>query len=279
MRQIQYDVGNGIHLAADIGGDSSSPTVLLLHGGGQTRHSWKNAAERLVTAGYQAVSLDLRGHGESAWSTDQDYRLDVFVEDLRAVLDTLEQPATLVGASLGGLTSLLAIGEAGLAASGLVLVDVVPRIEAKGAAQIRSFMQSAPEGFANLEEAADAVAAYLPHRPRPTDLSGLQRNLRMNEHGRWRWHYDPAISTPDNRPSAQRAERLESAAANVRVPTLLIRGSASQVVSEEGARQLLTLIPHAQFVCVSGADHMVAGDANDAFNDALLEFLQGAVQI
>ncbi|MDX1369580.1 alpha/beta hydrolase [Pseudomonas sp.] len=277
MHKIRFKGAAGISLAADVGGDPNRQPVVLLHGGGQTRHSWKNAAQRLIDYGYHTVSLDLRGHGDSDWSHDQDYSLDVFVADLREVLKTLRRPPVLVGASLGGLTSLLTIGEARQPARGLVLVDVVPRIEADGAEEIQRFMQAAPNGFANLQEAADAVTAYLPHRQRPTDFAGLERNLRLGLDGRYRWHYDPALTAQHNRRS-RHPERLEAAASEVGIPTLLIRGSASRLVSEKGVKQLLELIPHAQLVNVAGAQHMVAGDRNDVFNDALLDFLSNSVE-
>lgn len=278
MRKIRLKGAAGISLAADVGGDPNRQPVVLLHGGGQTRHSWKNAAQRLIDYGYYTVSLDLRGHGDSEWSHDQDYSLDVFVADLREVLKPLRRPPVLVGASLGGLASLLTVGEARQPAHGLVLVDVVPRIEADGAEEIRQFMQAAPNGFANLQEAADAVAAYLPHRQRPTDLTGLERNLRLGSDGRYRWHYDPALTSQHNSHNRQQPVRLEAAASAVDIPTLLIRGSASRLVSEQGVKQLLELIPHAQLVNVAGAQHMVAGDRNDIFNDALLDFLSRSVE-
>ncbi|AOE86715.1 alpha/beta fold hydrolase [Pseudomonas sp. TCU-HL1] len=277
MRKMRFKGAAGVSLAADVGGDPDRQPVVLLHGGGQTRHSWKNTAQRLVDRGYHTVSLDLRGHGDSDWSHDQDYSLDLFVADLREVLGTLRRPPVLVGASLGGLTSLLAIGEARQPARGLVLVDVVPRIEAEGAAEILRFMQAAPNGFENLQEAADAVSAYLPHRQRPTDFAGLERNLRLCADGRYRWHYDPAFTSPDNQ-RTRHAERLEAAASGVGIPTLLIRGGASRLVSEKGVKQLLAQIPHARLANVAGADHMVAGDSNDAFNDALFDFLSNSVE-
>ena len=186
----------------------------------------------------------------------------------------------LIGASLGGLSSLVAIAEApagASVASGLVMVDVAPRLEEKGIERIAEFMLGNLDGFASLEEVADAVAAYNPHRPRPTDLSGLRKNVRLRDDGRWYWHWDPAFllgGRQDEPRSVRNEDRLEDAARALTVPTLLVRGRQSDVLSAEGARQTLELIPHARLVDVGGAGHMVAGDRNDAFNDAVIEFLQ-----
>ncbi|MCC6643100.1 MAG: alpha/beta hydrolase [Deltaproteobacteria bacterium] len=262
-------------LAADAWGDPEAEAVVFLHGGGQTRHAWGDTARELAERGWYAVSLDLRGHGESDWSPDGSYRLDAFVEDLRAVLGGLGRPATLVGASLGGMTALVAAGEEPRSdVRALVLVDIAPRMERSGALRIVSFMLARPEGFASLEEAADAVAAYQPHRERPRDTRGLEKNLRLGPDGRWRWHWDPRFLMGVGVPHAgQTPNRLDEAARALAVPTLLVRGRLSDLLSEEGARHFLDLVPHARFADVSGAGHMVAGDRNDLFTRAVVDFL------
>jgi pimeloyl-ACP methyl ester carboxylesterase len=269
-----------VDLAADAWGDPDDPTVLLLHGGGQTRHAWGRTAKAVASRGWRAVAVDLRGHGDSGWSPDGVYGLDRFVNDVRCIVAGVSEPPVLVGASLGGLASLVAMGEAPpVAARALVLVDVAPRMEEDGVDRIRAFMTSAPDGFASLDDAADAVASYLPHRRRPDDLTGLRKNLRRRPDGRWMWHWDPAFihtgaEAPRSNDFADTA-RLAAAARSITVPTLLIRGGVSDVVSVDGARELKELIPHAELVDVAGAGHMVAGDRNDRFSAAVLAFLEG----
>lgn len=274
---------NGLRLAADVGGPDDGPTVVLLHGGGQTRHSWAGTWRVLVDAGWHAWSLDLRGHGESDWSEDGDYSLDAFAGDIVAVTDTLPTPPILVGASLGGLTSLVAVTEAPdpeQVARALVLVDVAHRVEVAGRERIGAFMTGNIDGFASLEEAADAIAAYNPHRPRPTDLSGLAKNLRQRPDGRWVWHWDPRFvmgkfgSADETRASVIDPHRLEAAVDALRLPALLVRGRSSDLLSEEGAQDFLARVPHAEFADVAGAGHMVAGDRNEVFNRAILDFLE-----
>jgi len=270
-----------LELAADIQGRRSAPPVLLLHGGGQTRHAWGGTTRALVDVGFLVVTLDQRGHGESDWAADADYTLDAYVADLRAVLAQLDRPAALVGASLGGVASLLAAGEPPAApCSALVLVDITPRIDAAGRERIGRFMNSHREGFASIEEAADAVARYLPHRPRPADVSGLARNLRVEEDGRYHWHWDPAFirsNWPPRQYHARLPERMEAAAAAVTAPMLLVRGARSEIVTEEAAEAFRRLAPTAEYVDVAGAAHMVAGDRNDAFTAAVVDFLRRRV--
>lgn len=273
---------DGLQLAADLGGPEGGPTVMLLHGGGQTRHSWAGTWRVLVDAGWRTWSVDLRGHGESGWSPVGDYSLDGFAEDVAAIASGLAQPPVLVGASLGGLSSMVAIAESAeqeRTARALVLVDVAHRIEVEGRERIGAFMTGHMDGFASLDEAADAIAAYNPNRPRPTDLSGLAKNLRQRDDGRWVWHWDPAFvngkfgSADETRSSVVDPGRLTKAADALQVPTLLVRGRRSDLLSEEGVEDFLARVPHAEFADVAGAGHMVAGDRNEIFNQAILEFL------
>jgi non-heme chloroperoxidase len=267
---------DGLQLAADAWGEGPR-AVVLLHGGGQTRHAWGGTAAALAAEGWHALALDLRGHGDSEWAADANYTMNAFIGDLLAVIATLGRPTVVVGASLGGLIALLTQGEAAVPPfAGLVLVDIAARMEVEGAGRIRSFMLSRPEGFESLEEAAEAVAAFAPNRPRPADPSGLARNLRRDPQGRYRWHWDPQFMTGPRPPAdVVNTARLEAAARALRGPTLLVRGRSSDVLSEEGAREFLALAPHARYADVSGAGHMVAGDRNDAFTTAVAEFLRG----
>lgn len=277
MRRHTYIGHGGVALAANVGGDPGHPPVILLHGGGQTRHSWAGAAAALVGRGYHVISFDARGHGESDWSPDGQYQIDHYVADLQGIARTLPSAPAFIGASLGGLTSLIAVGEAPAEfARALVLVDIVPQVKPEGVERILSFMTAYPQGFASLEEAADAVAAYLPHRPRPRDYSGLQKNLRRGPDERLYWHWDPRLMADGARADVQRLQqRLEAAASKVRVPTLVLRGEHSEIVSADGVDALLALMPGARAADVGGARHMVAGDENNAFNAAVLGFLDG----
>src|SRR5882757_5669934 len=263
-----------VNLVGDVGGNPLGQPIILLHGGGQTRHSWGRAALELAARGYYVAALDLRGHGDSDWAPDANYSIDAQVGDVHAVIGQLPRPPVLIGASMRGLISLAAAGEAReQSVRALVLVDVTPKVDPDGRARIIGFMRDRPDGFTSVEEAADAIAAYLPHRPRPKDLSGLHRNLRLRADGRWYWHWDPrffATFEPDHEAAV---ERYTAAARNVCVPTLLVRGSKSELVTPDNVKHFREAIPHAEYADVTDAAHMIAGDRNDAFNAVVLEFL------
>jgi pimeloyl-ACP methyl ester carboxylesterase len=273
-----FTAPDGVELRADVapGATPGSPAVVLLHGGGQTRHSWGKAARTLAARGYAIVNLDSRGHGDSGWSRDGRYSLEVLARDLPPLLRTLPSRVALVGASMGGGAALVYVGsELAPPVSALVLVDVVPRMEMAGAQKIRAFMRAHPEGFATLEEAADAISAYYPHRPRPKDIGGLRKNLRERPDGRLRWHWDPhVIDGPHTVEPPTFSDALASASRNVRIPTLLVRGLESDIVGEAGVASLRADMPQLEVLDIAGAGHMVAGDRNDVFNAGILAFLE-----
>jgi pimeloyl-ACP methyl ester carboxylesterase len=283
IEAVRIDIAAGdVVLAADAFGDPSASPVVLLHGGGQTRHSWRATGRELADAGWYAISVDLRGHGQSGWSPDGRYSLDRFANDVVSIVGDLTRPPVLVGASLGGNASLAALGHFPELALGLVLVDVSPFLQPNGAQRIRAFMTSRPDGFASLAEVADAIAEYVPHRPRPKTLDGLRKNLREVD-GRFFWHWDPAFLTTATDQVVQRDNlidpaRLGAAAMALRIPTLLIRGGKSDVLSVDDARRFLQLVPHAEFFNVADAHHMVAGDDNKVFDSVLGDYLDRRIR-
>jgi pimeloyl-ACP methyl ester carboxylesterase len=276
MSAVTFEVQSrdGLKLAGHELGQPGDPLVLFLHGGGQTRFAWDATLRVIAKAGWHAVAMDLRGHGESDWALDGDYRLDAIAADIAAYVDASPQPPVLVGASLGGLASLYYASTPGARARALVLVDVTIAIEPQGAQRIRDFMLARPDGFSSLEEAAEAVTAYSNGRHRAARREGLLKNLRQGDDGRYRWHWDPRFLTGPMAVNALPSQPdLERRARSIGLPVLLVRGLTSDVVSDRGVEHLLGVLPHAQVVDVAGAGHMVAGDQNDRFAQEILRFL------
>lgn len=276
---VAFSGAGGITLIADewnrgVATTAGQPTVLMLHGGGQNRFSWKNTGQLLANEGFHVVAIDTRGHGDSDRAPAADYAVETLTADILQVLEAIGRPAVLIGASLGGLTGLLAAAHTGPArVTQLVLVDVVPRIERSGTQRIRDFMFSHLHGFGSLQEAANAVATYLPHRTEPRNPEGLKKNLRLRD-GRWYWHWDPTFLTNPGDDPELHVETFERAAIELTIPILLIRGRLSDVVSLAGVEDFLAKVPHAQFVELSDAGHTAAGDDNDAFTEAVVAFVK-----
>lgn len=275
---VEYQGVGGVTLVADewnrgVAEAAEHPTIVMLHGGGQNRFSWHKTGQILADQGYHVIALDTRGHGDSDRAPGADYAIETLAGDATAVIDAIGRPVVLIGASMGGLTGILVAEQAGpQRVRKLVLVDVVPRYEKDGSARIRDFMFGNIDGFDSLEQAADAVAAYLPHRAKPRSPDGLKKNLRLRD-GRWYWHWDPALLTKPSDDPTLRTEKLEAAAIGLQIPILLIRGKLSDVVSAEGVADFLAKVPGARLVELSDAGHTAAGDDNDAFSAAVVEFV------
>ena len=276
LQTIRIPIGDGLTIAADIAGPKGAPTVILGHGGGQTRHSWSKCELQLAQVGYFAINYDLRGHGDSDWSNDGEYTMEARADDLAHVAAAGSRPFALVGASMGGITALVAATQ-GLEPAAIVLVDIVPKMNMAGADKVRGFMGASPNGFASLEEAADAISAYYPDRPRPKDLSGLHKNLRMGDDGRYRWHWDPRMMSDMRGDPRRLLDIMDAADWTDRIPTLLVRGMKSDIVDDDGVEDLRRRIPALEVTDIRGAGHMVAGDRNDEFNVAVIEFLGRAM--
>jgi len=274
VRRADFRGAGDIVLAADAFGRVEDPCIVLLPGGGQTRFAWRRSAEAFAQSGYYVLSFDLRGHGESGWATD--YSIDAFAGDVVCIARQAPVDAVFVGASIGGIAALIAAGESREPlARALVLIDVVPRMPEAGLDRIRAFMSAGADGFASLEEAAALVRAHLPDRPSRSALA-LRNNLRTGKGGRLFWHWDPAFHAGSKRRAeAGMLRRMETATRGIGVPLLLVCGERSEVVDERAIAHLLQLLPDAKSVRVAGAGHMVAGDRNDAFAAAVLDFLAG----
>lgn len=276
LRTEQFAGAGGIRLSASIAGGPDRPLVLLAHGGGQTRQTWRSTMAALDRAGFSSIALDLRGHGESDWADEAHYRLSDFAEDLLAVSDSLKSRPHLIGASLGGLAGMTAEGDLSPGSfASLTLVDVTPTMNARGVTKIVDFMSAhAAQGFASPEDAAEAISDYLPHRPRRGPSEGLKNYLRHCEDGRYRWHWDPGfLSQIEVRRMIDHA-RLHAAAENLTLPLHLIRGGASDLISREAADAFRRSLPHMAYTDVAGAGHMVVGDDNGVFSQSIVEFLR-----
>ena len=278
-----FKVSEDREIIASEWGDNVNPLVIMLHGGGQTRHSWKGVAAKIANLGFHVIAHDLRGHGESFWDDDGDYTFDAHRDDLVRIIQQLGKKANLVGASLGGMISLSLAGheEENKHCSGLVMVDIGMRPNDEGSDRIVEFMRSGAKGFASVEEAADAVSGYLPHRERPKDISGLKKNLRLKEDGRYYWHWDPLFLTDRTGMGEVREERfkqLENSAKRIAVPTLLVQGALSDILTDKEKEEFLNAVPHARFAEIQQATHMVVGDKNDIFAEAIVDFLSEHIE-
>ena len=274
---MEFKLRSGLSIVASSWGSELDPLVILMHGGGQTRHAWGNTGEVLGLSGFHVLAIDLRGHGDSDWHPDGDYSIDAYKADLVSILNQLGKPASIVGASLGGMVAFSLAGdlENRELVNALVMVDIGLYPNEKGSDQIINFMQSGNKGFASLEEASEVISGYLPHRKKPKDNTGLEKNLRLKEDGRYYWHWDPKfIKGRTAKKEVDQKAINKQVAKNIKVPTLLIRGALSNVVTQDEVDDFLLALPHAEFEEIEKAAHMIAGDRNDIFAASAIDFLK-----
>lgn len=266
-------------------GRRDAPAVTCLHGGGQTAYMWEDLGSVLGTR-YALIAPDLPGHGDS------DLDLGVaggvsgldrrrLADGVEAVLDAFGVDETvLVGASLGGITALTLAAASPSRVAGIVLVDIGHRLEDEGVQRIVEFM-TAHESFASLEEASVAVAQYLPNR-KTADPQRLKRNLRQRSDGRWVWKHAlgrrlrAAIdegATFDGGGWRQLVAGMDTEIAGLDCPVLVLRGGASDVLSDEGAKEVAELIPDARLATVESAGHHAAGDNPHTTTRLVADFL------
>lgn len=269
-------VSGGVDIAVEKAGPEDAPIVVLLHGGGQTRRSWLRTVSALLREGYAVVSFDARGHGESDWAPDGDYSPAAQERDLKSIIAGYDASRiALVGASMGAITALFHASSETAAPAALVLVDMVLQPIPGSGRRLLDFMTGHSNGFATLADAAAAVDAFNPAREKGTDISRLLPNLRLGEDHRYRWHWDPRLFGDPEKPAPPEFGWLAGrVSGRVNAPTLLIRGDRSEVVDDAGVKHMRGLIPQLQTAVIKGAGHMVVGDSNHLFNDALVRFLK-----
>jgi pimeloyl-ACP methyl ester carboxylesterase len=258
-------------LVGDICNSSGGPTAILLHGGGQSRSSWRIATQRLGDAHYKACALDLRGHGDSDWSPNGDYRIER-VADLVSVIEDLGSPAVLIGASFGGHVSLVTAARHPFLVRALVLCDVTPWIEGEATKAMRSIMCAAAAGFASVQDAAnhiDEVRGF----PSNLDANRLRRHMRQDAEGRLYWRWDPQFFLSQDTQNENLTELLTAAAEKLKVPTLLIRAEHSEIVTPQQISKFARMVPHASTAEIAGARHTVSADDNEKYASLILEFL------
>ncbi len=272
---LNFEVDAGLQIKVTALGKTSDDLVILLHGGGQTRHAWGATSKKLSECGFYTLAIDLRGHGDSDWSPNGDYAIENFRDDLVSIIKQVGKPASLVGASLGGMISLSTAGDQNLReyCNALIMVDIGINPNEDGSNEILNFMRSGSNGFGSIEEASSAISRYLPHRQKPKDYSGLKKNLRLEHDGKYYWHWDPKFIDAISKEQIAYRKRSKNYGNSVRVPTLLIKGALSKVLTQQEVDDFLKTIPHTEFVEIDRAAHMIAGDRNDIFANSAISFL------
>ncbi len=250
-------------------GTAGLPSLVCLHGITQTAHSWDEIAPALART-HHVRALDQRGHGDSAWAADGDYRIDTQSRDVEAFLrDVVGGPAVLVALSMGGLNAMTLAARVPELVRALVVVDIAPQVERRGVEHIRQFV-TANDELDTFEEFVARAHAFNPRRSLENIRDRLRHNLRQLPNGRWTWKYDPRLRDPAR--AAGDIGSLWDRIATIGCPMLVVRGGESDVLAPETAERLAGLV-HAEVRTVAGAGHSVMGDNPAGFLAAVEPFL------
>jgi non-heme chloroperoxidase len=271
----RYVQANGLRFHYLDWGSLEKPPLVLLHGVGQTCHTWDLFAAAMADH-FHVMAFDQRGHGDTDWAADKDYSRASMVEDANAFTDALGlEHFFLTGMSMGGANSLAFTAKYPDKVEALVVVDVGPRVEPKGVKHIRDFMKNQRE-FDSLDQAAEVIHRFNPRRP----LEVIRKytvvyNLKQTPAGRWTWKYDTYFSDGQRKVDVKQMQaELSAAVKKIQCPTLLVKGGESDVFSLDGARDLQELIPGSEFALVPKAGHSVMGDNPQGFESAVRGFYE-----
>lgn len=256
----------------DWGAEGKRP-ILFLHGGALTAHTWDLCCLALRND-FHCMALDQRGHGDSDWAPDANYSIAAQRDDIKGFAETIGlDKFVLVGMSMGAINGLAYAIAYPETLSALVLIDAGPNVRRPGSSRIRNFVNGGAEP-SSLEAIIERALEFNPRRD-PTILRrSLMHNLRRQEDGNWVWKYDRRrFQAMGGDQHATERRSLADGLANVTCPTLVVRGSESDVFHDEDAERLATALPDARWVKIPKAGHTVQGDNPKDLVAALRDFL------
>lgn len=247
--------------------------LILLHGGTQTAHSWDLIALTLHNR-FDVLVPELRGHGDSDWSSEGHYKLSDYVGDLLAFLNRVgRSPVPLVGLSLGARIALAAAAARPEAVEKLALIDIgLTRRSNAGRERIQRFRQGSDE--LEFDQFVQLARQFNPRRSEEQLRASLRHHLRELPSGLWTWKYDRRFRTEGKTFTPDRKSSTAALAPKVQVPTLVVRGGDSDVTTADAARKLAEALPNGTFVEIPMAGHTVPGDNPLGFYEVLIRFIR-----
>ena len=264
---------NGIKLHYLDWGTVGKPVMVLLHGLRGHAHSWDDVSAAMCRD-FHVLAVDQRGRGDSDWAPGGDYSTEAFVGDLAAFSEALGLDSfLLVGHSMGGRNSMAFTAQYPAKVQKLIIVDIGPVIDPKGAERIAREVREVPEEFDSFEE----VEEHMSEQNRFAADSVLRRRLQYATkelpNGKFGWRYDLAIREHRRQGTAVPAPDLWPALKQITCPTLIVRGAETDTLGAEAARQMEEALIQGKLVEVPRAGHMVFEDNPDDFISQLTSFL------
>jgi pimeloyl-ACP methyl ester carboxylesterase len=252
----------------DWGGDG--PPLLALHGAAAHVHWWDPVAP-LLARRLRVLALDWRGHGRSDWSRPPAYRSEDLAGDVLGVIERLGlADVVLAGHSMGGHAALAFAAWHPAALGRLIVLDARPAVNA---ARLRARQARAARRRLDFPTRAAALARFRLSPPETTAAAPLvravaARGIRRLDSGRFAYRFDPQYE------QARVPVRAWPLLGRIRVPTLIVRGERSTVLSRPVAERMRAAIPQARLEEIPGAYHHLTLDAPETLAQRLLAWLR-----
>jgi pimeloyl-ACP methyl ester carboxylesterase len=270
--QDTYLTVNGLRLHYLDWGNAAAPPMLLLHGFSGHGHTWDTFAQAMCER-FHVLALDQRGFGDSAWAPDHAYTERDHAADVRGLYDALQlAPMVLIGLSMGGRNAMAYTAQHPHTVARLVIVDIGPDIDPRGAERVRRVAAEAPEEFVSVDAVIDYLRQYQTHAAEAALRHRVIHGVKQLPNGKYTWKYDPFFRQQRRQGQPQRAD-LWPMMQQITVPTLIVRGSASDVFAPATAQRMQATIPDCQLVEIPGAGHSIPAEAPAAFEKVVREFL------
>lgn len=255
--QSTFLIVNGLRMHYLDWGYPSALPVVCVHGYTSSAQAFA-APARHFQGRFHIIALDVRGHGESAWSPTEAYQYHDQISDLAGFVDQLglEQFA-LIGTSMGGIIAMAYAGAHPERLLRLVINDIGPDAEV-GSQRITQMVGDRPEEFASLEDAIAYRRLVSPITARRSDEDQRELALgvlRQQPDGRWVWKMDPAYIRQRVQQGPPLRPALWPALQRIPCPTLVVWGRESDVLSEAQARRMVDILPQAELVAVPSVGH------------------------
>lgn len=265
---------NGLDLHyLDFGGDGA--LLVFIHGLSGNAHNFDPVAPRYVRK-YHALSIDVRGRGDSQWGPPTEYLAQNYASDLAGIVDSLgASRVTLVGTSMGGIISIMYAGGWPDRVQRVVLNDIGPEIDPAGVARISNYVGEARDRFKEIGEVAEFYRSNYPAMARMPEAElreAVKWSVKPASDGLLTWKMDPAIRRPLRGGASQQRLDLWVPYTRIACPLLIVRGAESDILARATAERMRQVHHDAKVVEVTGVGHAPSLTEPEAIR-AMDEFL------
>lgn len=266
----QFITVNGLRLHYLDWGSADKPPFIMLHGISRIAHQFDHIAP-LFRAQYHVIAIDMRGHGDSAWSPAGDYLVEDYVKDLEAFVDQLNlRGLTLLGNSTGGRVVQVYAGLHPDRVSRLISEDVGPERTNDIASAFTRQVEQEANGWASEQELVASLRKSNPRTPEEILTTYAHFGSRQRADGRIVWKRDPNLA------KGFVPTELWRFVEKIRCPTLYVVGGASRIVPPETQKKLMETLPDVRIVVMPGLGHYPDQEATSDFMRIVKEFLAPA---